>query len=99
MNTSDSDATRTGPSPGRRRRLRVDADANRTALLDASERVLHRDGPGGPLELIAREAGVGIATLYRNLGSREDLYRATTTAHSSGLPSSPPRPSTANCRR
>ncbi|WAP58950.1 TetR/AcrR family transcriptional regulator [Streptomyces sp. S465] len=57
-------------------RRRSDAVANRAALLDAAERILLRDGPAVPLDVVAREAGVGIATLYRNFADREELYAA-----------------------
>ncbi|MBI0316388.1 MULTISPECIES: TetR/AcrR family transcriptional regulator [Streptomyces violaceusniger group] len=63
-------------SPAQPARRRSDAVANRAALLDAAERVLLRDGPAVPLEVVAREAGVGIATLYRNFADREELYAA-----------------------
>ncbi|WP_413806587.1 TetR/AcrR family transcriptional regulator [Streptomyces sp. OE57] len=63
-------------SPAQPARRRSDAVANRAALLDAAERVLLRDGPAVPLDVVAREAGVGIATLYRNFADREELYAA-----------------------
>ncbi|WP_069867077.1 TetR/AcrR family transcriptional regulator [Streptomyces malaysiensis] len=65
-------------SPAHPVRRRSDAVANRAALLDAAERVLLRDGPAVPLDVVAREAGVGIATLYRNFADREELYAAVT---------------------
>lgn len=57
---------------------RSDAAANRTALLDAAERLLIAVGDRASLEAIAREAGVGIATLYRNFADREELVAAVT---------------------
>ncbi|MFE5119218.1 TetR/AcrR family transcriptional regulator [Streptomyces sp. NPDC056669] len=63
-------------SPAQPVRRRSDAVANRAALLDAAERVLLRDGPAVPLDVVAREAGVGIATLYRNFADRDELYAA-----------------------
>ncbi|MFD5385209.1 TetR/AcrR family transcriptional regulator [Streptomyces sp. NPDC127074] len=63
-------------SPAQPMRRRSDAVANRAALLDAAERVLLRDGPAVPLDVVAREAGVGIATLYRNFADRDELYAA-----------------------
>lgn len=54
---------------------RSDAAANRTALLDAAARVLAA-GPRASLDVIAREAGVGIATLYRNFTDRDELVAA-----------------------
>jgi AcrR family transcriptional regulator len=51
---------------------RADAVANRTALLDAAARVLLRDGPGVALDVVARDAGVGIGTLYRSFSDRDE---------------------------
>lgn len=55
---------------------RTDALANRAALLDAAERALLRHGPRVALEVVAREAGVGIGTLYRNFRDRDALLAA-----------------------
>ncbi len=68
------------PSP------RSDAAASRDALLDAAVRVLLRDGQRAPLDAIAREAAVGIATLYRNFADREEL--AAEVVHRSHLEAS-----------
>lgn len=65
-----------GANPDRPRRRRADARANRAALLDAAARVVLRDGYAVPLDKIAREAGVGVATLYRNFADREALIAA-----------------------
>ena len=63
-------------SAPRRRARRSDALSNRAELLAAAGRALRRHGPRVTLETIAREAGVGIATLYRNFASREELMEA-----------------------
>ncbi|MFE9004879.1 TetR/AcrR family transcriptional regulator [Streptomyces sp. NPDC007875] len=63
-------------SPAQPVRRRSDAVANRAALLEAAERALLRDGPAVPLDVVAREAGVGIATLYRNFADRDELCAA-----------------------
>ncbi|WP_405584016.1 TetR/AcrR family transcriptional regulator [Streptomyces sp. NBC_01190] len=55
---------------------RRDAVANRTALLDAAAVVLLREGPRVSLDVVAREARVGIATLYRNFANRDELFGA-----------------------
>jgi AcrR family transcriptional regulator len=55
---------------------RTDALANRTALLDAAERAFLRHGPRVALDVVAREAGVGIGTLYRNFRDRDALLAA-----------------------
>jgi AcrR family transcriptional regulator len=55
---------------------RADARRNFDALLAAARDAFNRDGIDVPLEDIAREAGVGIATLYRNFPARSDLVEA-----------------------
>jgi AcrR family transcriptional regulator len=57
------------------RRRRSDAASNADRVVAAARRVLTRDGQA-PLEEIAGEAGVGIATLYRHFPNREALTRA-----------------------
>lgn len=58
-------------------KLRADAARNRALLLNAAREVFaaRHDGPV-PLEAIARAAGVGIGTLYRNFPTREALVEA-----------------------
>jgi AcrR family transcriptional regulator len=59
-----------------RRPHRADARRNFDALLGAARDVFSEQGVDAPLEDIARRAGVGIATLYRNFPSRQDLFDA-----------------------
>jgi AcrR family transcriptional regulator len=57
--------------------LRADATRNRDHLLEAATRVfVSADGTEPSLRAIAREAGVGIATLYRHFPNRESLVDA-----------------------
>lgn len=58
------------------RRLRADAQRNRERLLTAARTVFATDGASASLEGIAREAGVGIGTLYRHFPARDNLYTA-----------------------
>ncbi|MDT0345776.1 TetR/AcrR family transcriptional regulator [Streptomyces litchfieldiae] len=58
------------------RPLRADARRNRARLLDAAVRAFSQDGPEVTLEAIARDAGVGIGTLYRHFPTREALVEA-----------------------
>ena len=57
-----------------RRPQRADARRNFDALLDAAREVFAEDGANASLEDIARRAGVGIGTLYRNFPTRQDLF-------------------------
>jgi AcrR family transcriptional regulator len=56
--------------------LRVDAERNRRAVVAAASVVFSTQGTDAPLEEVAREAGVGIATLYRRFPSRDLLIEA-----------------------
>ena len=55
------------------RPLRADARRNRDGLLTAALAAFNRDGADVPLEVVARDAGVGIGTLYRHFPTREAL--------------------------
>ncbi|BFV56597.1 helix-turn-helix domain-containing protein [Kitasatospora sp. CMC57] len=52
---------------------RRDARRNREALVEAAAELFAEQGLNTPLDLIARRAGVGNATLYRHFPTREDL--------------------------
>lgn len=58
------------------RRMRADARRNRERLLEAAATVFAEGGAQASREAVAREAGVGIGTLYRHFPSREALYEA-----------------------
>ena len=58
------------------RPLRKDAAERREALLKAAASAFARDGLDTPLHLIAEQAGVGRATLYRNFADRSELALA-----------------------
>lgn len=55
---------------------RADARRNFDALLTAARQAFNDHGADVPLEDIARDAGVGIATLYRNFPTRQALFEA-----------------------
>ena len=59
----------------KQRRIRADALRNREQILLAAVGLLVKDGPTVALDAIAREAGVGIATLYRHFPDRTVLLR------------------------
>jgi AcrR family transcriptional regulator len=56
--------------------MRADAQRNRDRLLDAAVRAFSQDGTDATLDAIARDAGVGIGTLYRHFPTREALVEA-----------------------
>ncbi len=58
------------------RPLRADARENREKLLRVASERFAAGGPDVPLDPIAREAGVGIGTLYRHFPTREALIEA-----------------------
>ena len=60
-----------------RRPLRADAQLNHDRLLEVAARHFAEDGSDASMKAIAREAGVGIGTLYRRFPSREILVEAT----------------------
>lgn len=55
---------------------RADAQRNFDALLAAGREAFAQHGPTASLEEIAKNAGVGIGTLYRNFPTREQLIEA-----------------------
>jgi AcrR family transcriptional regulator len=65
----------TGRSPTGRA-TRRDAAGNRARLLAAAAEAFAEVGTGASLEDVARAAGVGIGTLYRNFPTREALLEA-----------------------
>ncbi|MDN3351480.1 TetR/AcrR family transcriptional regulator [Actinomadura sp. DC4] len=58
------------------RPLRADAQRNRDRLLEVAVRAFSQVGPDATLDSIAKEAGVGIGTLYRHFPTREALIDA-----------------------
>jgi AcrR family transcriptional regulator len=61
----------TGGRPPRR-----DAERNRARILAAARTVFAAEGLGASMASVAREAGVGIATLFRHFAAKEDLVAA-----------------------
>jgi AcrR family transcriptional regulator len=58
------------------RRPRADAVRNRERVLEAAKAVFSAGGADASLEAVARQAGVGIGTLYRHFPTREALFEA-----------------------
>jgi AcrR family transcriptional regulator len=58
------------------RRLRRDAARNRQRILKAASEVFTELGLEVSLDEVARRAGVGVGTVYRRFGTKEDLVAA-----------------------
>jgi AcrR family transcriptional regulator len=63
-----------------RRPHRADAARNFDSIIRAAREEFTERGADGPMENIARRAGVGVATLYRNFPTRESLIEAVYVA-------------------
>ena len=61
---------------GQARRPRADAERNRLRLLEAASAAFASGQAAVTLDQIARDAGVGIGTLYRHFPTRESLVDA-----------------------
>jgi AcrR family transcriptional regulator len=66
----------TDEAGSRQRKPRADAIRNRERVLEAAKAVFSQGGTEAGLEAVARQAGVGIGTLYRHFPTREALYEA-----------------------
>ncbi|MGL4178495.1 MAG: TetR/AcrR family transcriptional regulator [Dermatophilaceae bacterium] len=64
------------PEKSLSRQPRRDAARNRAALLAAAAALYRRSGPEVALDHVAREAGLGIGTLYRHFPTRRALVEA-----------------------
>lgn len=67
------------------RQPRSDVQRNRAALLDTAQRHFREHGVDTSLEAIARETGVGPATLYRHFPHRDELLAAVLQQNSAEL--------------
>ena len=56
--------------------MRADAQQNQERLLAVAADAFAREGTGASLKAIAKQAGVGIGTLYRRFPTRENLVEA-----------------------
>lgn len=56
--------------------LRSDAERNRARIVAAARAVFGREGLHASMASVAREAGVGIATLFRRFPTKEELVAA-----------------------
>jgi AcrR family transcriptional regulator len=67
-----SDDTR---GPGQPRGRQAEAARNDRRVLDAAREVFAAHGAAAPVSAVAQRAGVGVGSLYRRYGSKDDLLR------------------------
>jgi AcrR family transcriptional regulator len=73
------------PASTRRRGARADAQRNRDHILSIAEQYFSAHGVTGSLDAIAKQAGVGSATLYRHFPNREALLAELLSARDDAL--------------
>ena len=56
--------------------MRADARRNYDRLVEAARQVFTEQGDSAPMEAIAKQAGVGVGTLYRHFPKRIDVVEA-----------------------
>lgn len=71
--------------PAADRPLRADAERNRRRIVDAAREVFGREGLEAGVDAVAREAGVGIGTLYRRFPTKADLIAAIVADRSEAM--------------
>jgi AcrR family transcriptional regulator len=64
------------PAADTERPMRADARRNYDRLLEAAKQVFVEQGGGASMEAIAKQAGVGVGTLYRHFPKRIDVVEA-----------------------
>ncbi|MGC5396122.1 TetR/AcrR family transcriptional regulator [Streptomyces sp. DT20] len=89
MTASDSTAP-DGSANTAGRPARADARRNRERLLEVARDAFTATSGKAPLDAIAREAGVGIGTLYRHFPTREALVEAIYAAELDAVVTSAP---------
>ncbi len=71
--------------PSGRPTLDESLERRKALLAAAMEEFLQHGFEGANIDAIARKAGVGRATVYRQFGSKEQLYRAATNTRSAAI--------------
>ena len=88
MNQREAESSATKPdgeNGSSARPKRADALRNQELLIAAAREVFAEAGVGAAMEAIARKAGVGVGTLYRNFPQRIDLVEAVYSSDVSEL--------------
>lgn len=74
--TGQQEAATTADGVTAARPMRADARRNHDRLVDAARSVFAEQGGGASMEAIAKQAGVGVGTLYRHFPRRIDVVEA-----------------------
>jgi AcrR family transcriptional regulator len=61
--------------------LRADAKENREQILQAAHKIFAEKGLSVPISEIARQAGIGIGTVYRHFPTKEALFNAVNISY------------------
>ncbi len=75
----------TAPTTQPPRAPRADAQRNRAKVLEAARAQFTAQGLDAQIDDIARQAGVGVGTVYRHFPTKEDLLQALSDARFEGL--------------
>ncbi|EHJ00482.1 transcriptional regulator, TetR family [Clostridium sp. DL-VIII] len=73
------------PNDNNSKSLRADAKQNREQILDAAYKIFSEKGTSIPISEIARQAGVGIGTVYRHFPNKEALFEAVNISYKQQL--------------
>jgi AcrR family transcriptional regulator len=76
MTTTEIEETPEAPEGAVDRPMRADAQRNYDKLVAAARAVFARESGSASMEAVAKEAGVGIGTLYRHFPKRVDIVEA-----------------------
>jgi AcrR family transcriptional regulator len=71
-----SQITQPMPAPTAIRQQRSDARRNRERVISAARKCMARDGLDAQMEEIARQAKVGVGTVYRHFPTKDELIEA-----------------------
>jgi AcrR family transcriptional regulator len=71
----------TAKPPKRTRPMRADAVRNRERIIAVARRLLEEQGPDVEMDEVAKHAGVGVASIYRQFPSKAALVRSVLANH------------------
>jgi AcrR family transcriptional regulator len=83
--TADSSQTNEDNFAGYSKSLRADAKQNKEQILEAAYKIFTEKGLAVPIGEIAREAGVGVGTIYRHFPTKEVLFEAVILSYKQRL--------------